>query len=380
MGLKSNKDKQILNYTKGSNYIVRLRGKRLSDNRISLYLDYYQGYTLKEAGGVKTNRKVEYLKIYLIANPKTAAERTVNNESLDLALNIRNKRESDLQHNSEGLVAPFRKKSNIFDYFNQYIESYQKKDIRMVKMAVSEFQRYVNETYLTPLQLDQSKIKGFRDYLLNKYNGETPNSVFARFKKVLNAATEEGLFTKSPAEKVTCKVPTGIPKEILSADEVVLLYKTECSNPEIKRAFLFCLNTGLRFVDVNDLYYQHISNNQIRKQQQKTGREVTIDLNTNAVKLLGEQGKSNEKVFNLPSIAGCLKTLKGWTAKAGINRNITWHSARHSFATMLLINNTDIKTVGNLLGHSKIEHTQKYTHVVDALKRKAVNSLPEINF
>lgn len=382
MGYKKvpDKEQKIINYTPGKSLNVRLRGKRLSNNTVSLYLDYYQGYSKTKDGDIKTKRKVEYLKIYLIENPKTSKDREKNNESLQLAQDIRSKRESNLQHNAEGLIAPFRKKSNFFDYCQTYIDNYQKKDVRMIKMAVNEFKTYTKESYLAPTQIDSTKIKGFRDHLLNKYNGETPNSVFARFKKILTAATDEGLFTKNPAEKITCKVPTGIPKEILSIEEIQTLAGTECGNPELKRAFLLSLNTGLRFVDIEDLQYKHIANGKIKKPQQKTGREVVIDLNQNAQKLIGELGKPDDKVFSLPSFSSCLKTLKSWAKRAGINRNITFHSARHSFATILLMNQTDIKTVGNLLGHSKLEHTQKYTHVVNELKAKAVNTLPEFNF
>jgi site-specific recombinase XerD len=249
----------------------------------------------------------------------------------------------------------------------------------MIKLAIAQFKEYTKEDFLTPLQIDQARITGFRDFLLNKYHGETPNSVFARFKKILNAATDEGLFTKNPAEKVTCRVPDGIPKEILTVEEVVKLATAKCGNPDVKRAFLLCLNTGLRFCDVTDLKYKHITNGLIKKPQQKTGREVTIDLNQTATRLIGEMGLPEEFVYNLPSFNACIKTLRSWAKRAEINKRITWHSARHSFATILLMNKTDIKTVGNLLGHSKIEHTQKYTHIVDELKLKAINSLPEIS-
>jgi integrase/recombinase XerD len=369
---------KIINYSKGKNLRVRLRGKRLSNGTISLYLDYYKGYSKSEKGKIKTQRKVEYLKIYLINNPQLSEERTRNDESLTLAQLIRNNRESDLLYKSEGLIAPFRKKSNFLDYCKAYIEHYQKKDKRMIEMAVREFKAFINESYIQPYQIDQIRIKGYRDYLLNRFNGETPNSVFSRFKKILNAATEEGLFTKNPGEKITCKVPVGISKEILTPDEIMKLAYTDCGNPEVKRAFLLSLNTGLRFIDIVDLRHKHITNGLIKKPRQKTGREVTIDLNNTAIKLLGEPCSPEEPVFNLPSFAGCLKTIKSWAKRAGINKNITWHSARHSFATILLMNKIDIKTVGNLLGHSKIEHTQKYTHVVDQLKAEAVKTLPEL--
>ena len=377
MRKKNNQKTKIINYSPGRGLNVRLRGKRLANNIISLYLDYYQGY-IKDNDKIKTKRKVEYLKIYLTDNPGTPEERLKNDEALRLAQMIRNNRESDLQHNSEGLIAPFRKKTNFIDYCEAYQNSYQKKDIRMIKAAISEFKSFTNQNYLTPALIDEAKVKGYRDYLINKFHGETPNSVFARFKKILNAATEEGLFIKNPAQKITCKIPEGIPKEILTPDEIIKLSKTECGNTQIKRAFLLSLNTGLRFVDITDLKYKHITNGLIKKPQQKTGREVSIDLNNTAINLIGKMGQPDEFIFNLPSFNGCIKTLRNWAKKAGINKKITWHSARHSFATILLMNKTDIKTVGSLLGHSKIEHTQKYTHIVNELKAQAVTSLPDI--
>ncbi len=379
MGKQSNKKPDyIFNYSEGKSHRVRLRGTKLANGSISLYLDYYLGYSKDSDDKIKTRRKVEYLKLYLFVKPRDSMEREKNKEILQLAQDLRNKRESDLQHGAEGLIAPFRKKSNLFDFFTAYIKNYQKKDIRMVMMAKRDFLAYTKEEYLTPSQINPTIIKGFRDHLLGRHNGETPNSVFARFKKVLKDATDAGLFVKNPADGIVCSTPKdGVQKEILMPDEILKMARAKCSNSEVKRAFLLCLNTGLRFVDVEDLRYKHISNGKIKKHQQKTGRAVSIDLNPTASNLIGEMGEPEEKVFALPSLTGALKTLKTWAKAAGINRNITWHSARHSFATILLMNKTDIKTVGSLLGHSKLDHTQKYTHVVDRLKTEAVNSLPD---
>lgn len=54
------------------------------------------------------------------------------------------------------------------------------------------------------------------------------------------------------------------------------------------------------------------------------------------------------------------------------------HLARHSFAVNVLNNGANIKTVQSLMGHASIEMTEKYLHVVDELKHKAINSLPEL--
>ncbi|NQU87449.1 MAG: site-specific integrase [Mariniphaga sp.] len=373
-----NKPKYIINYSPGPGINVRLRGKRLANGNISLYLDYYTGYIKTESGNIKTQRKTEYLKIYLFDKPQTPEERQKNKENLDLALNIRNKRESDLLHNPEGFISPQKKKINFFDYCQNYISTYRKGDIRMVTGAVRLFKEFTKESYLKPNQVDNKLITGFRDFLIEKYNGETPNSYLARLKKILKAAVQDGLYTNSPANGISCPVPDGISKAILMPDEIVKLSQTECGNDEVKRAFLFCLNTGLRFVDVVDLKYKHLQNNMLSKQQLKTGKKVNIDLNNNATKLLGDYNKPDESVFTLPSFSSCVRTLKNWAKKAGIEKNLTWHSARHSVGTILIMNGADIITVKGILGQTKVEHTQKYTHIVDELKKKAVDSLPEI--
>jgi len=96
--------------------------------------------------------------------------------------------------------------------------------------------------------------------------------------------------------------------------------------------------------------------------------------------MIGLRGKPDERVFSLPSHTGCLKSLREWSKKAGIEKHITWHCARHSLAVNLLDNGTDVKTVASVLGHSGLAHVDKYLRVIDERKKQAVNRLPEINF
>ncbi|MCR1855663.1 tyrosine-type recombinase/integrase [Phocaeicola vulgatus] len=57
---------------------------------------------------------------------------------------------------------------------------------------------------------------------------------------------------------------------------------------------------------------------------------------------------------------------------------ITFHVARHSFITNIMANGANIKTAASLAGHSTTRHTEKYVHIIDELKQKAVDSLPDI--
>ena len=70
--------------------------------------------------------------------------------------------------------------------------------------------------------------------------------------------------------------------------------------------------------------------------------------------------------------------LKKMSVMCGINRPISFHQTRHSFAVNILNNGANIKTVASLFGHSGLKHTEKYTRAVDKLKKEAINSLPEL--
>ena len=70
--------------------------------------------------------------------------------------------------------------------------------------------------------------------------------------------------------------------------------------------------------------------------------------------------------------------LVQWMLKAGITKAITFHSARHTFATLQLTLGTDIYTVSKLLGHSELKTTQIYAKIIDQKKLEAVNRIPNL--
>jgi site-specific recombinase XerD len=66
--------------------------------------------------------------------------------------------------------------------------------------------------------------------------------------------------------------------------------------------------------------------------------------------------------------------------RAGISKTITFHCARHTYATLQLTNGTDIYTVSKLLGHRELKTTQVYAQIIDQKKVDASNAIPEIKF
>ena len=365
--------------TKKNNVV--LREKLLANGNISLYLDIYRD----------SERTYEFLKLHINKIARTPLEKEQKKQTYLLAEAIRTQRESDLNHSLHGQISPAKQKVFFFDYAEDYLNNYKKKDVRMLKGAIERFKTYLSETLpgskLATFKLssiDKKMLVDFVDYLKEKSKGEGAHSYFQRFKKVLTHAVEEGIILKSPAFKVECKGVEGLRKDILSNDEIALLAKTPCQNSNIKRAFIFSCCTGLRFCDIKALTFSDIdySTGKLNIDQQKTGKPAIIDLNPTAFKIISETGEPENLVFTLPTFEGCVKTVQAWVTRAGIKKHITWHCARHSFAVNLLTSKEkpDIKTVSSTLGHTTLKHTEKYTRVIDKLKKEAVNALPDYEF
>ena len=432
------------NYRADNTYIIstdttdnpKLGAKVLNDGRESLFLDYYFGYTKvyndktgKET--VKKDRKREYLSLYLWQAPRTQLERQQNKEMLEMAKKIRFEREQELKEDKLGYrLKKEEVEINYLDFMADYHASYTKKDANQIRRARTVFidflidpkmkllpekvkgdmtkeeketirksnakkeaerERKAHGLVVRPQQLTKDLMKSFTEYLINRFTGEGAHTVYGRFKKMILAALDKDIIAKNPCRGVSIKKDNGqLKKEILSQEEVVLLANThyEKENPDIHRAFIFCLYCGLRWCDVKDLTYANVdySNKLLKFEQSKTKAHsaasgVVIPLNDGLLHLIGQpkDGNRNQIIFPLPSHTMCLKALRHWVARAGIQKHITWHCARHSCGTNLLSNGANIKTVASILGHSGLAHTEKYTRAVDSLKQAAIDSMPPLN-
>jgi site-specific recombinase XerD len=382
----------------------KLLAKILADGRESLYLDFYFGYTKEydeklDKVVIKRDRKKEYLKLYLWQAPRTPLERQQNKETLELAKKIRFERGQELLESVEGYRLKKSRDINFLDYFQNYIDNYTKKDIRMIEVALKRFRAFLEDTpeynkfakRIKPEQITKDMVEAFTEYLQSRSIGEGAKSIYARFKKVIKYAIEHDAMFKNPCTGIVIKADEQqLKKEVLSQDEIQRLIEThyDNENPNIRKAFILCLYCGLRFCDVKDLTFANVdySNKLLKFEQNKTkghsaSSGVIIPLNDGILSLIGKPqhpDNRDELIFPLPSYEMCLKALGRWVKRAGITKHISWHCARHSFAVNILNNGANIKTVASLLGHSGLKHTEKYTRAVDSLKEAAINSLPEL--
>lgn len=362
---------------------------------LSLTLEYNLGYN--HATG-KTCRKRESLKLTLITNPRDPVQRQQNRDTIELARKIRWEREQEFLQNREGYRLRRESKVNFLDYCQQYIDNYTKKDVRMITLARNRFRDFLNAqsmfdaAQLTAEEITPDLIRRFVDYLHTRSKGEGAKTIFKRFKKIVKSCMEAGYLKSDPCKGIMCAADEDVlTKDWLTMDEVQKLIATHYpqENKIVRNAFIFCLYTGVRWCDVKDLTFANIdvSAKMLRFEQNKTKGHsskswVYIPLNDGLLKLVGQPPKGMGKeapIFRLPSYESSSKSVKYWVKKAGIDKHISWHCARHSFAVNILNNGANIKTVSSLLGHSSLRHTEKYTRVVDKLKEDAINSLPELN-
>lgn len=384
----------------------KLGAKILSDGRESLFLDYYLGYEMVYSEKLdkmvaKKDRKREFLSLYLWQAPRTPIERQQNKETIELAKKIRYERGQELLESVEGYRLKKDREINFLDYYQAYIAKYTKKDKRMIELGLRRFVDFLNDTpeynrfakKIKPQQITRDMMVEFTEYLQGRSKGEGAKSIYQRFKKVINYAVEHDVLIKNPCNGITIKADDQqLKKEILSLEEIqqLLVTNDEKQNQEIRRAFIFCLYCGLRYCDVRELTFANVdySNRLLIFEQHKTKGHsaksgVNIPLNDGLLNLIGQPADPEnraELIFKLPSYTMCIKSLQRWVKSAGINKHITWHCGRHSFAVNILYNGANIKVVSSLLGHSSLRHTEKYTRAVDSFKQDAINSLPELKF
>lgn len=382
----------------------KLGAKVLSDGRESLFLDYYLGFvwaTSSKSGKEykRVNTKREYLKMYLLKAPKTKWEKEQNRETLDIAKKIRFEMSQRLSEDKTGYRLRKKQVMNFLDYFQIYIDKYNKKDIAMMRLARQRFIDFLNDTPeyqmfangIKAEQLTRDMIEDFTDYLQTRSKGGGAKAIYAHFKKVIKYAVEHDDMVKDPCKGISIKIDNNIlRKEILSPGEIKRLVATRSNeqNPNIRRAFVFCLQTGMRFCDVKDLTFASVdySNKLLKYEQNKTkghssSSGVVVPLRDDMLRLIGEppeNGGRDALIFPLPCYSVCLRALQRWVKRAGIPKHISWHCARHSFAVNLLNAGVNPKVVSELLGHSSMAMTEKYLRAVDSLKVAAVNSLPSL--
>lgn len=219
----------------------------------------------------------------------------------------------------------------------------------------------------------------FKQFLRrDKKCGNNTTFKYMKFlKKIINQARNEELIRKDPYTKFKMTLEK-IEIRFLSDEELEILATKifETDRLEIvKDIFLFGCYTGLAYIDIKNLLKKHIqygynNSEMIILPRQKSGIISRIPL-LPAAKRIIEKYKNHEKclltgkLLPIPSNQKMNGYLKEIGAQCGINKPLTTHIARHTFATTVALSNgVPIETVSKMLGHTNILTTQHYAKVV----------------
>lgn len=349
---------------------VVLRAKEIK-NGFSLFLDMH----------INKKRKRETLFIHVksIKNPSIQ-----DKKQIDLAKRIMAKRNYEHQakrFDEEDLVD---KKVDLLGYIEDIIfeKSFGNPNSLKKWKSLLKHLTVFSKGKLYFVEIDPEWAEGFKKYLLKNMKRNSADRYFSVFKSVLNSAVVARILLANPLDKVK-----GIGKDkslprFLTIEEVEQLHNSDYPKSDIKLSFLFSCFTGLRFNNVKNLKWKNIVKRKDRLflnfRQVKKGSEEYLPLSTQSITYLGDRGQKEDNVFKLVTNYHVNKNIQKWAKTAGLDKHITFHMARHTFATMSLTYGVDLYTVSKLLGHSDIKHTQIYAEVIDKKREEAIDLLPTI--
>ena len=318
-------------------------GVNIWENRGKLYLDvWHNGRRKRESLGLTV--------------PSDRAQRA---EIMRLAEICKSKREAQILSGEWGMIDPVGGKQTLIEYMKGIAEGRGQNDF--VHKAVKYLESFsagniaiggVTEKWLEDFQEYLLKDTGLSKKTIAYYSGAV--------RYALRKAARDRIIPRNPAVGVRGVSVPESDRVYLTAPEVQALASTPISGElgaEVKQAFLFGCYTGLRISDLKTLAWGDIQREppQINKQQEKTERKAFVPLHAVAWGIIDDKSHHGYKEPVFPALSrsktNTNEYLKRWAKKAGIEKNIGWHTARHTFAVLSLESGAEIYTLSKLLGH-----------------------------
>lgn len=355
---------------------VTLRTRPLKNGMLSYYLDYYPGYRDQET--MKTIRH-EGLNIYIYANPKNERERNFNATMSEKAEAIRCRRFESIVNDRYDFFDRHKLKADFLEYYRRQLRKHDQK----WEFVYHHFYNFVHGE-CTFEEIDIDLCNKFREYLLNakqlrrdgRISKNSASGYWSTFRGLLKILYRNQLI-KTNINDFLDKIETeDTPKDYLSVEELYKLAETPCKKPILKTAALFSCLTSLRISDILSLQWHEIvdfaaGGKCVHTITQKTKTEDIIPISDEALQLIGYSPEKTGLVFKGLKRSWTQQPMKEWIRKAGITKNITFHSYRRTYATLQGAAGTDIRTIQSNMAHKSITTTQRYMKVVDSNKREA---------
>ena len=283
-------------------------------------------------------------------------------------------------------IKPKQKKVKFQEFADMYLENYAKSNKRSWKTDeyyLKGIKEFFNKLYLdevTPLHIEKYKAERLKQGV----QPSTVNRCLAIIRKMFNLAVDWGFLENNQIGKVKLfSEKDNLKERILTKEEEIRLLKA--SSKHLKTIIIVALNTGMRLGEVLSLQWNkvNLSGKTIRVEKTKSGRIRIININSN---LLDELLKLKKRSGNCVYLFINARTGKPLTTvktafKAACRRSgvqgLRFHDLRHAFASRLVEKGVDLITVKDLLGHSSVKTTERYTHSQKEQKKRAVELLEE---
>lgn len=368
--------------------IVKIRLRKRPSGRRAVFLEYC----------VNGKQKQEYLKLYLEPDDRTDRKAMSHNkEVMRLVNNVKARRTIELLEAKTGLSID---KGDGKMLFSDWVMSFREEKERTCRgneyvMTIDNVRKHISKyrgDNIRMVDIDKDFCVGFIEYLktaTTRWGGKTLSGVtqkvyFTMFGTMMKQAVQDGVISKNPIDLVkrSEKVKTPDTERVyLDLSEVQQLANTDCKSELVKKAFMFSCLCGLRISDIRKLEWKDIEvvtdrngnkTYRLSSIMQKTQRKVSYALSNKALEWLPDKGDS-PFVFDGLNAEGTINCyIKKWAKDAGISKNISFHTARHTFATMMLTLGADLYTTSKLLGHTNIATTQIYAKIIDKKKDEAM--------
>ena len=379
---------------------VEIKERKLTAGNRSLYLEYYE----------KGFRKKENLHLYLVPDDAPNA-RKINGQTYNKAREIQAQRilnppsfESKKKKPEENERA---KTMTWLQWCDDYIQSaidsenckkmIQHKEV--VRKRIAAYLKQIRKPDILLKDVNRDTISGLFKYMREDYRnpgqikadgGKLADFTLVLFeetvKAIFNKAVRDGLIPFNPVQDLAKEERFHVPdkhREYLTTDELKRFLAVETqtrAEQTVQKAFGFSCMTGLRLGDMQRLRWSDIKTigevQAVSIIQHKTKRLVTVPLNELALSLLpprpdnGEDGIIFPLVKKPDNVAKYVRRIK---EKAGIEKDFTYHSSRHSAATLAITAGAELYSVSKILGHGSIVSTQVYASVNMEKKTEAVN-------
>ena len=287
--------------------------------------------------------------------------------------------------------------NELLDQFGAFLTESKHASDNTISSYLRDVRQYLQQLQLTGVDVLQASQKDVSAYLTGlTEQGKSPATVarsLASLKCLYTYLLKQGLVEENPVHDIETVKPQKKLPEILTGDEVELLLEQPNSvgmkGCRDKAMLELLYASGIRVSELISLNVTDVNlqGNFIRCAGK--GKERIIPLYPKAVKALSTYIETvrPSMISSLDETAlfvnlsgermsrqGFWKIIKQYQAKANINKDITPHTLRHSFAAHLLENGADLKSIQEMLGHSDISSTQIYTQVVNQNLRKVYNN------